>query len=525
MNGYLTEWSPIATMENCRLRALTKLVILPFVLLIIASCGSNGSTDNATKESVTTTEGTSVVSDEQSSTTGVEQSTDPVVQETPTTNQISFQNDIMPIIESSCARCHTGIGPGTPHALFETAADVSANAFAVAAVVEAGIMPPWPASDLSVGFRHDWSLSQEDKDLVTEWTRSGGAVDIDPATKVIASEGVNHLVAYDQELFPDGSYDGEKGQTDEYRCFIYDPELTEKKYLTGYEFIPDQLQVVHHMVGYRVPNDLLSVAKQRNYSDGQGGWSCFGGTGLGGDQIGTLNQMITVWGPGGGAVQYEEGLGLLMEPGDFFVLQIHYHFDVEAPADNSTFRTKWSSDETTEPVELIQYFAPAEIPCSVNEDGPLCDRNASIRDRLDSYDGDGVQANMVLNMCGYTPEDFAHMTDGIASSTCDQSARLNGTIVSVLGHQHNIGTSFRMTLNPDTPEEKILLDIPKWDFEWQFAYYPTEQIEIKKNDVIRLDCTWDRSLRPSNLEPRYVVWADGSDDEMCFAIIMGNRAN
>ena len=141
MNGYLTEWSPIATMENCRLRALTKLVILPFVLLIIASCGSNGSTDNATKESVTTTEGTSVVSDEQSSTTEVEQSTDPVVQETPTTNQISFQNDIMPIIESSCARCHTGIGPGTPHALFETAADVSANAFAVAAVVEAGIMP------------------------------------------------------------------------------------------------------------------------------------------------------------------------------------------------------------------------------------------------------------------------------------------------------------------------------------------------------------------------------------------------
>ncbi len=77
MNAYLTEWLPIETMENCRLRALTKLVILPFVLLIIASCGSNGSTDNATKESTTTTEGTSVVSDEQSSTTAVEQPSAP----------------------------------------------------------------------------------------------------------------------------------------------------------------------------------------------------------------------------------------------------------------------------------------------------------------------------------------------------------------------------------------------------------------------------------------------------------------
>ncbi|MEC7844097.1 MAG: hypothetical protein VX594_01775 [Actinomycetota bacterium] len=510
-------------MASSYLRTLTKLAILPFVLIIIASCGSSSPTDDLTQESGTTAETTSVVSGEQS-TTEVEQPTTSAVEENQATYQISFQNDIMPIIESSCARCHTGIGPGTPHALFETAADVSANAFAVAAVVEAGIMPPWPASDLSVGFLHDWSLSQEDKDLVSDWSRSGGAVDIDPATKVIASEGVNHLVAY-EELFPDGNYDGEKGQTDEYRCFIYDPELTERKYLTGYEFVPDQLQVVHHMVGYRVPTELRAAAERKNFSDGQGGWSCFGGTGLGGDQIGTLNQMITVWGPGGGAVQYEEGLGLLMEPGDFFVLQVHYHFDVEAPADNSTFRTQWSSNENIEPVELLLYFAPAEIPCSVNESGPLCDRNASINDRLASYDGEGVQANMVLGLCGYTPEDFAHMTDGIASSTCDQSAGLTGTIVSVLGHQHNIGTSFRMTLNPDTPEERILLDIPKWDFEWQFAYYPTEKIQIKANDVIRLDCTWDRSLRPSNLEPRYVVWADGSDDEMCFAIIMGNRTN
>ena len=150
--------------------------------------------------------------------------------------------------------------------------------------------------------------------------------------------------------------------------------------------------------------------------------------------------MITLWGPGTGAVEYHHGHGLIMEPGDFFVMQIHYHYDVEAPADNSSFRAKWSTDESIIPVELIQYFAPAEIPCSVTENGPLCDRQASLIDRLASYDGEGVQANTILDLCGYSPDDFSHMTDGYASSTCDQPARFSA-VVSVLGHQHGIGTT------------------------------------------------------------------------------------
>lgn len=501
----------------------TKLRFLWVTLLaiLLSSCGASEGDSNT--ESVEQKTATEAVAEEESIQTS-EESPDEQVGETPEIPEVSFEESILPIIESSCARCHIGDGPGTTHMLLETASDVSANAFAVAAVVEAEIMPPWPASDLSISFQRDWSLSEDDREAVVSWARAGGAVDIDPSTKISATEGVNHLIDYDQEIFPIGNYDGEKGQTDEYRCFIYDPELTEKKFLTGYEFVPDQTEVVHHLVGYRVPEELRNAAEQKNFSDGQGGWSCFGGTDLGGDQIGTLNQMMTLWGPGTGSIEYQDGYGLPMMPGDFFVMQIHYHYDVEAPADNSSFRAKWNTSESIKPVRLVQYFGPAEIPCSTTDSGPLCDREASITDRLISYDGEGVQADMVLSLCGYTPEDFAHMTDGYASSTCDQPSRFQGKIVSVLGHQHEIGTTYRMTLNPDTPEERILLDIPRWDFEWQFNYYPTEEIEIKHSDVIRLECTWDRSLRSPDLEPRYVLWADGSDDEMCFGIIMGTES-
>ena len=143
------------------------------------------------------------------------------VEETPPSAQISFKNQILPVIESSCARCHTGNGPGATHVLFETVLRMCpAYAFAVAAVVESEIMPPWPASDLSLDFLHDWSLSQQDKKAIVDWTRSGSAIDIDPSTRVIATDGINLLVDYDQELFPIGNYDGgKKDKTDEYRLF------------------------------------------------------------------------------------------------------------------------------------------------------------------------------------------------------------------------------------------------------------------------------------------------------------------
>ena len=83
---------------------------------------------------------------------------------------------------------------------------------------------------------------------------------------------------------------------------------------------------------------------------------------------------------------------------------------------------------------------------------------------------------------------------------------------------HEFGDSYRMTLNPDTPEEKVLLDIPNWDFEWQLAYDLVEDIEITTDDTVRFECWWDRA-RLHLPEPRYITWNEGTVDEMCFSAI------
>jgi hypothetical protein len=77
-----------------------------------------------------------------------------------------------------------------------------------------------------------------------------------------------------------------------------------------------------------------------------------------------------------------------------------------------------------------------------------------------------------------------------------------------------------MTLHPDTADELVLLDIPDWSFDWQLNYYPLDAIEITATDIVRIECSWDRSRRDPDLEPAYVLWADGTNDEMCFATMV-----
>ena len=429
-----------------------------------------------------------------------------------------FAATVLPIVEDTCARCHTGDGPGTPFLRMDTVAELVDNVSLISSVLDTNEMPPWPASELSVAFADDWSLSADDRQTLLTWSGGGAIVDIDESTVVSPSTGVRRLSNPDLELASEGSYDGTRHQSDEYRCLVYDPGFTEPSWIQGFEFVPDQTEVVHHAIGYLASGDLRDRATELDAEQPeQGGWSCFGGSRLGRDEI------FLGWAPGQGPAEFPPGSGLRMEAGEFIVMQIHYHFEVEAPADRSTLRLDLVEDdgaESLDEVDVVEFLAPAEIPCTTDEEGPLCDRDAALRNAVEAYGEDGVRADAALLICRSTLADFAHMTNGTASSSCDLPARAKGELISVLGHEHEIGSSFRMTLNPDTADELVLLDIPDWSFDWQLLYHPLEAIDIDANDIVRIECSWDRSRRDPDLEPAYVLWADGTNDEMCFAIMV-----
>jgi hypothetical protein len=92
---------------------------------------------------------------------------------------------------------------------------------------------------------------------------------------------------------------------------------------------------------------------------------------------------------------------------------------------------------------------------------------------------------------------------------------------------HMLGEKIRVEARPDTPESTCLVDIPRWDFNWQqnYRFLPGEEVVMQPGEKLRLTCTYDNS--PANqpvfngeqLMPRDVIWGEGTTDEMCLAFI------
>ena len=462
-----------------------------------------------------------------------------------------FAATVQPILETRCVSCHTSNGPAWTTLALDTAGDAAAIAGDIAFVTGINFMPPWLPSDLSPQYVHDWSLSDDEKAAIREWADAGGGLDVRPDTPLVARVQAIIPVDEDQKIGPrDGLYtgysrpDGWPVKKDDYRCQVHevaDPE-GDGNWVKGFEFRPDQASVVHHAFVFRVPaaaaeevaakitaEDRIEAAE--GLSD-EPGWTCFGLTGLSTRGV----YAIQGWAPGQSPTTYPDGYGIYLSPGDMIVNQIHYHYDHDTPPDGSwiildTLTTEEAAAGTTH-IAGSDYITPAEVPCTPEEAAVAAERAATIDGYVNLCVRENVLAEIgekydsiaplipdwLLSQCGGTVDDYDDLDGSIGYSSCDMPAQDTGTIHTVFGHMHEFGAAYRMTLHPGTPEERILLDIPVWDFEWQLNYEPIDDIRIERGDTVRLECWWDRTLQHMP-EPRYILFNEGTDDEMCFSSI------
>ncbi len=440
----------------------------------------------------------------------------------------SFSTTVQPVLERRCASCHNPGKAGEAAWRLDTAADVARHAGSVPTVVRSGYMPPWPASTAGVPLLHERRLSTEEVDALVAWASAGGPLDVDPGTEIRPPADdleAAYQLRRDLVMEPDDAYQGSTDLVNDYRCFVFDPGVRERTFVTGFEFLPDQLPVVHHALVFKASASQRDRVRRLDEESEGTGWQCFAGmSGPGGEQSPTGqnrgSELVAGWVPGQRPNKLPDGAGIKLEPGDFFVVQVHYHFAGQAPPDRSKLAVDLETGAELDEIVTRTYLGPAEIPCRPGEQGPLCDREA-VLDRLTQDYGAAARAiaNGLLLLCNRSLEQVAVVdAEGIARSSCEHRVVVPGEIVGVLGHLHQIGMTFRMTLNPGTPDEKVLLDIPSWDFNWQLVYTPAERIEITRNDTIRIECSWDRDLITAP-EPRYVTWAEGTEDEMCYSTI------
>ena len=310
--------------------------------------------------------------------------------------------------------------------------------------------------------------------------------------------------------------------TDDYRCFLLDPHLAKKVYLTGTYVKPGNPDVVHHVILFTVPPGQVHDAQALDDATPGEGWTCFGGSGLRDNDGLNSAPWLGAWAPGGKESVSAAGFGKPLAAGSRIVMQVHYNLLAGPGPDESATVLRYepgTADIT--PLETMLLPAPVEMPCrSKYADGPLCSRDASIADVIQRFGGAGNTNNALYFLCGGEPKP-SNVTH------CDRTIAEPTTIRGVAGHMHLLGRSITIEVNPGTPEAQTILDIPVWDFDNQ-ASRPIEPVRVGFGDVVRVTCKhvqWLRDKLPAfrGVPDKYVVWGEGTTDEMCLGILTVTR--
>jgi hypothetical protein len=310
-----------------------------------------------------------------------------------------------------------------------------------------------------------------------------------------------------------------KGATDDYHCTLVNPQLTQNSFIIGSHFYPNSPEV-HHAILFEVPPS--QAAEARAADKGGMGWTCFGEAGVG--------QWLAVWAPGHGLDMTPKGTGFYFPKGSMVVMQVHYNLlEGDKPTHvQLKLQTVPSASAHLNPLQLDLVLAPPDVPCPSGVHGPLCNRAASLANLGKQFGPSAISfVDGLEQSCGRSTVD----PPGGDTTSCTTPVGVSGKILRIQPHMHLLGVGMKVTLNPGTPQAKVLLNDTRYDFDYQRYFDMPQPVTVEAGDSIQVTCTYNPRLRQElpqlrKLQPRYVTWGDGSSDEMCLAIIsfIGNSS-
>jgi hypothetical protein len=304
---------------------------------------------------------------------------------------------------------------------------------------------------------------------------------------------------------------------DDYRCFLLDPHLSRNRYLTGTFVEPGNRSVVHHVILFRVDPNQVAAAQQLDANDPGEGWTCFGDSGLPNSNNLDNAPWLGAWAPGAQESVDAPGYGVPLAAGSRIIMQVHYNLLGGSGTDRSAtlLRLAPPSAHLT-PLETMLLPAPVELPCRPGHtDNPQCDRTTSIADVVHRFGPVGQTNNWLSVLCGEQRDTEV--------TTCARTVNRTTTIHAVAGHMHLLGRSIKIQVDPGTPKARTILDIPVWDFDNQAAK-PIKPVTLHAGETVKVTCRhvqWLRDRLPAfaGQPDRYVVWGEGTTDEMCLGIL------
>ena len=366
---------------------------------------------------------------------------------------VTYSQQISRILQKNCASCHRE-GEIGPFAL-QDYDEVVGWAGMIQEVVNERRMPPWHADPEHGSFSNDCRLSEDEIQMINQWVDSG-APQGDPENlpePIVYTKGWQ--IGEPDLIVPmrKRPYRVPATGTVEYQYFQVDLGFEEDKWVCAAECRPGNRAVIHHIiVGLRGEGDF------------------------GGRRQGVHNELQSDWiaatAPGSPPMILPEGYAKLVPAGSKLIFQMHYTPNGIATTDISTIGLKFiDPEEVTHRVLTMKAF------------------NRRLR---------------------IPPGDENHSVN--ARFRFDQDAQL----LSLFPHMHLRGKAFKYTaVYPDARQE-VLLDVPKYDFNWQNGYQLTEPKLMPEGTRIKCVALFDNS--DNNLanpdSTKTVGWGDQTWEEM-----------
>jgi mono/diheme cytochrome c family protein len=445
---------------------------------------------------------------------------------------------VAPIFAQKCAGCHRlrGIAPFA----LTNPRSAHTHAEAILVMTQAGVMPPWmPGRDsppyVGQALRR---LTAAEKRTIARWVHGGARIRngraFKPASPASRAPGETLRLAMAKPYLPKAAVGG----FDDYHCSVIDPKLTQDVFVTSAVVQPQRTGIVHHVILFEAAGQNADDARRLNAASGGNGWTCFGGPGLSetnptpdaaaSDRLGAP-QWISAWVPGHTTNDLPQGTGVLVHKGSVIVMQVHYNLLHPPKPDRSRviLRVTPAAQSPLTPLDTMLLPAPVELACPRGSNSRLCSREVAVEDEIHKYGGAAALIpSGLLYLCHKSLADYPSNT-----TSCDRRVNRPLRIYGVAGHMHLRGVDIRVDLNPGTPNAQKLLHIPHWNFHWQDAYYLSQPVKTNVGDTIRVSCRFDNSpsrqpvVNGKRLAPRYVLWGEGTTDEMCLGLLqVANRS-
>lgn len=407
----------------------------------------------------------------------------------PTPTAPTFSKDVLPILQRNCQGCHRP-GEAAPMT-FMSYKEARPWAKAIKGAVLTKKMPPWLADPQHGQFMNERKLSEADVETIVSWADSG-APEGDPrqAPKPVAwVEGWN-IGAPDKVYEMPKPFHVPAAGTVDYHYVIIPTGFDKDTWVQSAEVRPGNRSVVHHVIAFiRPPGSKWlkdgpigeAFVPQRSQRSRQNAEAAAGDEAA--SMLGT--ELLVGYAPGLQEQKFVPGQARLVPAGADIVFQLHYTANGMPATDQTKVGVIFSKDEPRQRVvTLTATNARFAIPAG--------DPNHEVKSVFTLQD--------------------------------------DSALVWLMPHMHLRGRDFIYRAVYPTGETQVLLNVPKYDFNWQLSYETAKPVTLPKGTRIECVAHFDNSPNNKyNPDPAKVVrWGDQSWEEMMigwFGVVIDAKAD